>query len=142
MMDASATGAKLALTQSVAGLRLKSLFLYQRPGRRLGVANWLGSMAMIWAFGLLKSRSRQSRRKEANPTRNSFLIKHRRIAVEHQRAHPRCTACNADRKLVFEERVAMTYEMRSYRCPICRTEVRVVEPSERPGKIGRAQSFH
>ena len=64
--------------------------------------------------------------------------------MEHRQAspQPRCTACDADRRLVFEERAATTYEMRSYRCPICRTEVRVVELSERPEKIATAQRFH
>lgn len=49
---------------------------------------------------------------------------------------PRCMACGADRRLVYGERVTATYEMCSYRCPICRTEVRVVELSEQPVKNG------
>jgi transposase-like protein len=62
--------------------------------------------------------------------------------MEHRHAdpQPRCNACNADRKLVYGERVTTTYEMLSYRCPICRSEMRVVELSKRPIKSG--SRFH
>lgn len=58
--------------------------------------------------------------------------------MEHRQAdpQPRCTACDADRKLVYGERVTTTYELHSYRCPICRTVVRAVKLSERPFKNG------
>lgn len=49
---------------------------------------------------------------------------------------PRCTACSADRSWFGGERVTAIYEMHSYRCPVCRTEVRVIEPSERPNNNG------
>ena len=55
---------------------------------------------------------------------------------------PRCTACDTDRRLVHGERVSATYEMRSYRCPVCGTEVRMVGLSERLPESHSARSFH
>ena len=45
-------------------------------------------------------------------------------------AAPKCVACEVERKLVFAEVVNARYEVRSFRCPVCKTTLRLVEARE------------
>jgi hypothetical protein len=40
---------------------------------------------------------------------------------------PRCVSCGVERKLVYDDAAAPGYAMRFYRCPICKTTLRLVE---------------
>ena len=42
-------------------------------------------------------------------------------------AAPKCVACGVERKLVFAEVVTARYEIRSFRCPVCKTTVQSVQ---------------
>jgi hypothetical protein len=42
----------------------------------------------------------------------------------------RCIGCNVERKLVYAEPAAKMYELRSYRCPRCKSILRIVEQRE------------
>lgn len=48
-----------------------------------------------------------------------------------------CTACNVMRKAVDAEPLTNWYELVSYRCPSCKTVLRVVERRPKGGNAGR-----
>lgn len=53
-------------------------------------------------------------------------------------AAPICSVCAVERAPVFSEPVTLKWEIRSYRCPICKTVLRLVEPSEQiPRRRGK-----
>jgi len=53
-------------------------------------------------------------------------------------AAPKCVACGVERKLVLAEVVTARYEIRSFRCPVCKSTLQLVEARE-PGILPKQQ---